>query len=166
MCVLHYVRVHHFRCSSELSISCPIHLSGWLAPKSVRLFLDKNYRYHFLSMLGHDPPTNQCLDTVRGRGTGEEGGGVSLTGDDVDMRDGGGEEEGGVAGGEVDMDQEGGVVVQEEGEEPGGVASTEETMEQDPSGDKESCVGGETTTKEETTDSGGRKEERQDAIST
>ncbi len=153
-------------CSSEqeLTISCPIYLSGWLAAKSVRLFLDKNYRYHFLSMLGHDPPTNQCLDTVnssRRRGNREEDGGVvsNAGGDEVDMEDGGEEgigggvatEERGMANDEVnmddegiggvDMDQEGCVAMQEEEtkeESAGGV-------EQDTSDNQEegrgSCVG-------------------------
>ena len=70
--------------SSEIWISCPLFLSGWLAAKSVRLYLDRNYRYHFLSMLGHDPPTNQCLDTIgpktrsnNSEENGEEDGGVA-----------------------------------------------------------------------------------------
>ena len=61
-----------FPFSVEIPISCPIHLSGWLAAKSARLFLDKNYRYHFLSMLGHDPPTNQCLDTINASRSGRD----------------------------------------------------------------------------------------------
>ena len=34
--------------------------------------MDKNYRYHFLSMLGHDPPTNQCLDTINASRSGRD----------------------------------------------------------------------------------------------
>ena len=41
-----------------------MHLSGWVAAKSVRLYVDKNYRYHYLAMLGYDPPENQSLETV------------------------------------------------------------------------------------------------------
>ncbi len=39
--------------------------------------MNKNDRYHFLSMLGHDPPTNQCLDMVNTSrsGRGNEGAG-------------------------------------------------------------------------------------------
>ena len=38
-----------------------------MAAKSVRLYVDKNYRYHFLSILGHDPPENQSLETISGK---------------------------------------------------------------------------------------------------
>ena len=46
------------------NLSCPLYLSGWVAAKSVRLYVDKNYRYHYLSMLGYDPPENLSLDTA------------------------------------------------------------------------------------------------------
>ena len=52
LCILRYV------------LTCPISLSGWLAAKSARLFVDKNSRYHFLYMLGHEPPENQSLVNV------------------------------------------------------------------------------------------------------
>ena len=52
---------------SSFTLSCPIHLSGWVAAKSVRLYVDKNYRYHYLSILGYDPPENQNLETVSAR---------------------------------------------------------------------------------------------------
>ena len=48
----------------SFTLSCPIYLSGWVAAKSVRLYVDKNYRYHYLSILGYDPPENQCLETI------------------------------------------------------------------------------------------------------
>lgn len=35
-----------------------------MAAKSVRLYVDKNYRYHYLSILGYEPPENQSLETV------------------------------------------------------------------------------------------------------
>ena len=38
-----------------------------MAAKSVRLYVDKNYRYHYLSILGHDPPANQSLETISGK---------------------------------------------------------------------------------------------------
>ena len=43
-----------------------------MAAKSVRLYVDRKYRYHFLAMLGYDPPENQCLETVSGRKREEE----------------------------------------------------------------------------------------------
>ncbi len=39
-------------------------LSGWRAGKSVRLFVDKVYHYHFLSMLGEEPQENKSLECV------------------------------------------------------------------------------------------------------
>ena len=67
-----------------------MHLSGWVAAKSVRLYVDKNYRYHYLVMLGYDPPENQSLETISRKrrkeqqlqgdweeGEEEEGGGSS-----------------------------------------------------------------------------------------
>ena len=51
----------------SITLSCPIYLSGWVAAKSVRLYVDKNYRYHYLSILGHDPPENQSLETISGK---------------------------------------------------------------------------------------------------
>ena len=52
-------------------------LSGWRAGKSVRLFVDKIYRYHFLSMLGEEPQENQSLECVTPASRmGGEGGGV------------------------------------------------------------------------------------------
>lgn len=50
-----------------MRLSCPLHLSGWVAAKSVRLYVDKNYRYHYLAMLGHDLPENLSLETMSGR---------------------------------------------------------------------------------------------------
>ena len=38
-----------------------------MAAKSVRLYVNKNYRYHYLSILGHDPPENQSLETISGK---------------------------------------------------------------------------------------------------
>ena len=38
-----------------------------MAAKSVRLYVDKNYRYHYLSILGFDPPENQSLETISGK---------------------------------------------------------------------------------------------------
>ena len=53
--------------SYSIALNCPIYLSGWVAAKSVRLYVDKNYRYHYLSILGHDPPANQSLETISGK---------------------------------------------------------------------------------------------------
>ena len=50
----------------------PIYLSGWMARKSVRLYVDKKYRCHYLAMLGHDPPHNMSLASVSGRRDIEE----------------------------------------------------------------------------------------------
>ena len=55
------------RISCSITLNCPIYLSGWVAAKSVRLYVDKNYRYHYLSILGHDPPENQSLETISGK---------------------------------------------------------------------------------------------------
>ena len=57
-------------------------LSGWRAAKSVRLFVDKIYRYHFLSMLGEEPQENQSLQCVGGASRGGEDEGDSGSGDD------------------------------------------------------------------------------------
>ncbi|CAI7989852.1 RNA cytosine C(5)-methyltransferase NSUN2 [Geodia barretti] len=66
----------------------PIYLSGWVARKSVRLYVDKKYRCHYLAMLGHEPPQTMCLASVSGRrdcdseeGRGGEGGGGKEEGD-------------------------------------------------------------------------------------
>lgn len=45
----------------------PIYLSGWVARKSVRLYVDKKYRCHYLAMLGHEPPQDMSLASVSGR---------------------------------------------------------------------------------------------------
>ena len=59
---------YYYACSfCSITLKCPIYLSGWVAAKSVRLYVDKNYRYHFLSILGHDPPPNQSLETISGK---------------------------------------------------------------------------------------------------
>ncbi|XP_064398499.1 RNA cytosine-C(5)-methyltransferase NSUN2-like isoform X2 [Halichondria panicea] len=50
--------------SDKFVLTCPMSLSGWRAGKSVRLFVDKVYRYHFLSMLGEEPQENQSLECV------------------------------------------------------------------------------------------------------
>ena len=50
----------------------PIYLSGWMAHKSVRLYVDKKYRCHYLAMLGHDPPHNLSLASISGRRDIEE----------------------------------------------------------------------------------------------
>ena len=84
----------------------PIYLSGWVARKSVRLYVDKKYRCHYLAMLGHEPPQTMSLASISGRR-------------DCDMEEwkGGGEEgEGGEEGGEEGGGEEGG----EEGEGGGG----------------------------------------------
>ena len=101
----------------------PIYLSGWMARKSVRLYVDKNYRCHYLAMLGHDPPHNLSLASIsgqrdideemeemeeRGEGEGEgerervEGGGGRET-----KKEMGGEEEWGDVEGEEVMGGEG-----------------------------------------------------------
>ena len=78
-----------------------------MARKSVRLYVDKKYRCHYLAMLGHEPPQTMCLASVSGRrdcdmgegrgGEVEEGGG--------EVEEGGGE--GG--GGKEERDVESGV---------------------------------------------------------
>jgi len=50
-----------------VAVTCPLHLSGWLAARSVRLFLDKSHRYIFLSMLAKDPSLvseDICLEAM------------------------------------------------------------------------------------------------------
>ena len=51
----------------SVPLKSPIHLSGWVAAKSVRLFVAHQERYHFLAMLGVDPPEKQNLETISGR---------------------------------------------------------------------------------------------------
>ncbi len=94
---------------SEGAFSCPLVLSGWVAAKSVRLYVDKKYRYHFLAVMGHEPPVNQSLETVRGEPGMEEG-----------------EEEGGTVRGEPGM---------EEGEEEGETVRGEPGMEEGEEGE-------------------------------
>ena len=67
--LLNYDSIHflHSHNAHSITLSCPIYLSGWVAAKSVRLYVDKNYRYHYLSILGHDPPENQSLETISGK---------------------------------------------------------------------------------------------------
>ncbi len=48
----------------RIPLKCPILLSGWIGPKSVRLFVPMAERCHFLSMLGEDPPDKLSLDTI------------------------------------------------------------------------------------------------------
>ena len=48
----------------RIPLKCPILLSGWIGPKSVRLFVPMAERCHFLSMLGKDPPDKLSLDTI------------------------------------------------------------------------------------------------------
>ena len=64
-----------------------------MARKSVRLYVDKKYRCHYLAMLGHEPPQTMSLASVSGRR-------------DCDMEEGrGGEvEEGGGKGGGGDIE--------------------------------------------------------------
>ena len=65
-------------------LTCPMNLSGWRAAKSVRLFVDKIYRYHFLSMLGEEPQENQSLQCVGGalrKGEDEEDSGSEDNGE-------------------------------------------------------------------------------------
>ena len=50
-----------------MPLKSPIHLSGWVAAKSVRLFVAHQERYHFLAMLGVVPPEKQNLETISGR---------------------------------------------------------------------------------------------------
>ena len=57
--------------------------------------MDKKYRYHFLAVLGHDPPENQSLATISGKKRGVEGGEGDLVDSDDEMGSGG-EEEGGM----------------------------------------------------------------------
>lgn len=45
-------------------MKCPILLSGWIGPKSVRLFVPMAERCHFLSMLGREPPEKISLVTI------------------------------------------------------------------------------------------------------
>eukprot|EP00731_Ephydatia_muelleri_P026085 Em0018g185a len=48
-------------------ISCPIYLSGWIAARSVRLLVGREDHFHYLAMLGCDPPENQSLAPVSGK---------------------------------------------------------------------------------------------------
>ena len=62
---LHFLQLSLSCCSSGIvPLTCPLHLSGWLAAKSARLFLDKSYRYNFLSLLGEDPPNDISLESM------------------------------------------------------------------------------------------------------
>ena len=76
-----------------VAVTCPLHLSGWLAARSVRLFLDKSHRYIFLSMLAQDPSSiseDICLDTMNStrrkalQNEQEVGEDVTTTADDLD----------------------------------------------------------------------------------
>ena len=53
--------------SSSSMISCPIFLSGWIAARSVRLLVGREDHFHYLAMLGCDPPENQSLAPVSGK---------------------------------------------------------------------------------------------------
>ena len=44
-------------------VQCPIYLSGWIAAKSVRLFVAHPERYHYLVILGEMPPEELSLAT-------------------------------------------------------------------------------------------------------
>ena len=76
-CTLTHIRTHVCTCMHTCahthlmpyitSYDHPIYLSGWMARKSVRLYVDKKYRCHYLAMLGHDPPHNMSLTSVSGR---------------------------------------------------------------------------------------------------
>ena len=48
----------------SIPLRCPILLSGWIGPKSVRLFVPVARRCHFLAMLGREPPKNISLATI------------------------------------------------------------------------------------------------------
>ncbi len=50
--------------SSNIPLKCPILLSGWIGPKSVRLFVPVARRCHFLAMLGKEPPEKISLATI------------------------------------------------------------------------------------------------------
>ena len=55
-----------FSSCCRIPLQCPIYLSAWVAAWSVRLFLGQIERYHYLSMLGEDPPEDQSLTTTTG----------------------------------------------------------------------------------------------------
>ena len=44
-------------------IQCPLYLSGWIAATSVRLFVNHPERYHYLAILGQEPPEQLSLAT-------------------------------------------------------------------------------------------------------
>ena len=58
-----HLRAHAHTHTSTL-YDHPIYLSGWVARKSVRLYVDKKYRCHYLAMLGHEPPLTMSLASV------------------------------------------------------------------------------------------------------
>lgn len=57
-----FVFLDNFDC--RLVPQCTVYLSSWVAAWSVRLFLAYEDRYHFLTVLGYDPPDQLCLKTV------------------------------------------------------------------------------------------------------
>ena len=77
----HYDVLYLFLCSSIIPLTCPLHLSGWLAARSARLFLDKSYRYNLLSILGEDPPTDidmESMNTARRKALAKQSEGVAF----------------------------------------------------------------------------------------
>ena len=48
----------------SIPLQFPIHLSTWIAAKSVRLFVTHPDRYHYLAILGETPPENLSLATI------------------------------------------------------------------------------------------------------
>ena len=48
----------------SIPLQFPIHLSTWIAAKSVRLFVTHPDRYHYLAVLGETPPENLSLATI------------------------------------------------------------------------------------------------------
>lgn len=55
-----------FSCCFSLplrDLQCSLYLSGWIAATSVRLFVNHPERYHYLAILGQEPPEQLSLAT-------------------------------------------------------------------------------------------------------
>ena len=51
-------------------VQCPIYLSGWIAAKSVHLFVAHPERYYYLVILGETPPEELSLATRSAKAIG------------------------------------------------------------------------------------------------
>lgn len=53
--------------SPTSDIHSPIYLAGWIAHRSVRLYVGHPDRYHYLAILGQTPPETMSLKTESGQ---------------------------------------------------------------------------------------------------